>query len=96
MGDRTSSLAEVQTDSSVPVLGGLKLSLIDAEKSKKFRLPTEITEYWFQMLSLNHKLRNPGFQSGDVIIQIEDIEIKTFANIDAALKNIKKNIKEFM
>ena len=43
LGDRTSSLAEVQTDSSIPVLGGLKLSTIDAENQKKFRLPSEIT-----------------------------------------------------
>ena len=93
LGDRTSSLAEVQTDSSVPVLGGLKLSLIDAENQKKFRLPTEITGILISDVEPKSQAEESGFQSGDVIIQIEDIEIKTFANIDAALKKYKEKYK---
>jgi serine protease Do len=93
LGDRTSSLAEIQTDSSVPVLGGLKLSSIDAENQKKFRLPSEITGILISDVEPKSQAEKSGFQSGDVIIQIEDIEIKTFANIDVALKKYNENYK---
>jgi serine protease Do len=93
LGDRTSSLAEVQTDSSIPVLGGLKLSVIDAENQKKFRLPSEISGILISDVEPKSQAEKSGFQSGDVIIQIEDIEIKTFANIDAALKKYNNKYK---
>ena len=93
LGDRTSSLAEVQTDSSIPVLGGLKLSTIDAENQKKFRLPSEITGILISDVEPKSQAEKSGFQSGDVIIQIEDVEIKTFANIDVALKKYNDKYK---
>jgi serine protease Do len=93
LGDRTSSLAEVQTDSSIPVLGGLKLSTIDAENQKKFRLPSEITGVLISDVEPKSQAEKSGFQSGDVIIQIEDVEIKTFANIDVALKKYNDKYK---
>ena len=93
LGDRTSSLAEVQTDSSIPVLGGLKLSTIDAENQKKFRLPSEITGILISDVEPKSQAEKSGFQSGDVIIQIEDIEIKNFANVEAALKKYNNKYK---
>jgi serine protease Do len=93
LSDRTSSLAEIQTDSSVPVLGGLKLSAIDAENQKKFRLPNEITGILISDVEPKSQAEKSGFQSGDVIIQIEDLEIKNFANIDVALKKYNDKYK---
>jgi serine protease Do len=93
LGDRTSSLAEVQTDSSISVLGGLKLSLIDAENQKQFRLPGETNGILISDVEPKSEAEKAGFQAGDVIIQIEDIEIKTFSNIDAALKKFNNKYK---
>ena len=47
------------------------------------------------MLSQNQKQKKLGFQTGD-IIQIEDVEIKNFTNVETALKDIITNTKEFM
>jgi serine protease Do len=93
LGDRTSSLAEVQVDSSITVLGGLKLSAIDAETQKQFRLPSEIGGILISDVEPKSKAEKSGFQAGDVIIQIEDIEIKSFANIEAALKKYNNKYK---
>jgi len=42
------------------------------------------------------KAEKSGFLAGDIIVQIEDIEIKNFSNIETALKKYNENIKEFM
>lgn len=42
------------------------------------------------------KAEKVGFQPGDIIVQIEDVEIKNFTNVEAALRNIITNTKEFM
>ena len=91
--DRTSSLAEIPVDSSIAVLGGLKLSTIDAETQKQFRLPGEIIGILISDVEPKSKAEKSGFQAGDVIIQIEDIEIKNFANVEAALKKYNNKYK---
>jgi serine protease Do len=93
LGDRTSSLAEVQTDSSVSVLGGLKLTIIDAENQKQFRLSGEMSGVLISDVEPKSKAEKSGFQAGDIIVQIEDIEIKNFANIDSALKKYNNKYK---
>jgi serine protease Do len=93
LGDRTSSLAEIPVDSSITVLGGLKLSTIDAENQKQFRLPSEISGILISDVEPKSKAEKSGFQAGDVIIQIEEIEIKNFANIEAALKKYNNKYK---
>ena len=93
LGDRTSSLAEIPVDSSIAVLGGLKLSTKDAETQKQFRLPGEIIGILISDVEPKSKAEKSGFQAGDVIIQIEDIEIKNFANVEAALKKYNNKYK---
>ena len=93
LGDRTSSLAEIPVDSSITVLGGLKLSTIDAENQKQFRLPSEINGILISDVEPKSKAEKSGFQAGDVIIQIEEIEIKNFANIEVALKKYNNKYK---
>ena len=41
------------------------------------------------------KAERSGFLAGDIIIQIEDVEIKNYSNIETALKDIIININEF-
>lgn len=93
LGDRTSSLAEVQADNSILVLGGLKLTNIDSDTQKQFRLPTEISGLLISDVEPKSKAEKAGFQAGDVIVQIEDIEIKNFDNIQSALKKYNNKYK---
>uniref|UniRef100_UPI00404707E0 Do family serine endopeptidase n=1 Tax=Aliarcobacter sp. TaxID=2321116 RepID=UPI00404707E0 len=92
LGDRTTSLAQVQTTNSL-FLGGLKLSVIDNETQAQFRLPVEISGILISDVEPKSKAEKSGFQAGDVIIQIEDIEIKNFANIESALKKYNNKYK---
>ena len=94
LSDRTASLAEIPVDSStILVLGGLKLSALDNETQKQFRLPSEISGILISDVEPKSKAEKAGFQAGDVIIQIEDIEIKNFTNIEAALKKYTNKYK---
>ena len=92
LGDRTSSL-DTPIGNNISVLGGLKLSNIDAETQKQFRLPSEISGILISDVEPKSKAEKSGFQAGDVIIQIEDIEVKNFANIETALKRYNDKYK---
>lgn len=92
LGDRTSSLAETATDNGV-FLGGLKLSVIDAQVQKQYRLSSDVAGILISDVEPKSKAEKVGFQAGDVIIQIEDVEIKNFANIETALKKYNNKYK---
>lgn len=92
LGDRTSSLAETATDNGV-FLGGLKLSVIDAQVQKQYRLSSDVAGILISDVEPKSKAEKAGFQAGDVIIQIEDVEIKNFANIETALKKYNNKYK---
>lgn len=94
LSDRTSSLAETPGDNStIVVLGGLKLSALDSETQKQFRLPSEINGILISDVEPKSKAEKAGFQAGDIIIQIEDVEIKNFTNIEVALKKYTNKYK---
>ncbi len=83
LGNRD-SLVHVQSNNG-RVLGGLKLSAIDVNMQKQFRLAPDANGILISDVAPKSKAEKTGFQSGDIIIQIEDIEIKNFANIETAL-----------
>lgn len=83
LGNRD-SLVHVQSNNG-RVLGGLKLSAIDVSMQKQFRLAPDANGILISDVAPKSKAEKTGFQSGDIIIQIEDIEIKNFANIETAL-----------
>jgi len=91
LGDRT-SLVQIQSDNNT-FLGGLKLSQIDAETQKQFRLSSDTTGILISDVEPKSKAEKVGFQAGDVIIQIEDVEIKNFTNIETALKRYNNKYK---
>jgi serine protease Do len=91
LGDRT-SLVQIQSDNNT-FLGGLKLSQIDAETQKQFRLSSDSTGILISDVEPKSKAEKVGFQAGDVIIQIEDVEIKNFTNIETALKRYNNKYK---
>lgn len=91
LGDRT-GISKLQ-DNNGKVLGGLKLSVIDAKTQKQFRLPSMIKGVLISEVEPKSKAEKAGFQAGDVIVQIEDTEIKNFANVESSLKRYKNKLK---
>ena len=90
LGDR-STLAEVQSD-NFTFLGGLKLSAIDVNNQKQYRL-TQDSGVFISDVEPKSKAEKVGFQPGDIIVQIEDVEIKNFTNVEAALKRYNNKYK---
>lgn len=86
LADRT-TLAEVTNGS---VLGGIKLAQIDETISQKFRLPRNYEGVMIKDVEPKSSAEKVGFQAGDVIVQIEDIEIKKLGDVQIAIKKYDK------
>ena len=67
--------------------------MIDNEVQKRFRLSSDVTGILISDVEVKSKAEKAGFQAGDIIIQIEDVEIKNFANIETALKKYDNKFK---
>lgn len=93
LADRTSLLDTSNPVNNTIFLGGLKLSAIDNETKKQFRLSSDINGVLISDVEVKSKAEKAGFQAGDVIIQIEDIEIKNFTNVELALKKYNDKYK---
>lgn len=91
LGNRD-SLVHVQSGNG-KVLGGLKLAAIDNNIKKQFRLAIDASGILISDVEPKSKAEKTGFQPGDIIIQIEDIEIKNFSNVEQALSKYKNNHK---
>jgi serine protease Do len=91
LGDRT-TLIGVQSESN-NLLGGLKLNNITNETIKRYRLSPDATGVLVTDVEPKSKAEKSGFLAGDIIVQIEDIEIKNFSNIETALKKYNEKHK---
>lgn len=89
LGDRSS----MSTVANSTVLGGLKLTQINDKIIQQFRLPKNFEGVMVQDVEPKSNAEKVGFQSGDVIIQIEDIEIKKLTDVQKAIKKYEKNQK---
>jgi len=74
-------------------LGGLQLSEINADMIKRFRLSSNSEGVLIIGVEPGSKAEKVGFQPGDVIIQIEEIEIKSFGDIQQAVRKYNKKDK---
>ncbi|XPV68925.1 MAG: Do family serine endopeptidase [Halarcobacter sp.] len=74
-------------------LGGLLLSELDANMIQRFRLSSNSTGVLVTGVEPNSQAEKVGFQAGDVIIQIEDIEIKSFADVQQAIRKYNNKNK---
>ena len=92
LADR-SIISGVQPDSDHTILNGLKISPINAEMIKKYRLPLESMGILITDVEPKSKAERSGFLAGDIIIQIEDVEIKNYSNIETALKRYNNQHK---
>ncbi|MFA6789386.1 MAG: Do family serine endopeptidase [Arcobacteraceae bacterium] len=90
LADRT-TLAEVVTPKSV--LGGLKLIQIDETISQQFRLSRNYDGVMIKDVEPKSMAERVGFQAGDVIIQIEDVEIKKLSDVQTTIKKYENASK---
>ncbi len=74
-------------------LGGLQLTDINANMIKRFRLSSNVQGVLIVGVEPNSRAEKVGFQPGDVIIQIEDIEIKSFPDMQQAIRKYNKKDK---
>lgn len=74
-------------------LGGLLLSDLNSKFIKRFRLSSNVSGVLITGVEPDSQAEKVGFQPGDVIIQIEDIEIKNFADMQQAIRKYNKKDK---
>jgi serine protease Do len=86
LGDRSTLITANQTT----VLGGLKLAQIDDTIIQQYRLPRNFDGVMIKDVEPKSVAEKVGFQAGDVIIQIEDVEIKKLSDVQSALKKYEK------
>jgi len=68
------------------ILGGLQLADLDNNIIDQFRLPRNIVGVLVTNVKPKSQAEKVGFQAGDVIIQIEDIEVTRFPDIQEAIR----------
>ena len=74
-------------------LGGLLLSEVNANMIKRFRLSSTTRGVLITAVEPDSEAEKVGFQPGDVIIQIEDVEIVSFADMQQAIRKYNKQNK---
>ncbi len=75
------------------ILGGLNLSELNDQLIKRYRLPRNVSGVLVMDVEPNSKAEKVGFQAGDVIIQIEEIEIKRFPDMQQAIRKYNNQYK---
>ncbi|WP_121628106.1 Do family serine endopeptidase [Poseidonibacter antarcticus] len=91
LGNRT-TLVQIQANNG-RVLSGLKVTTIDTNTQKQFRLAPDTKGVLISDVEPKSRAEKVGFQPGDIIIQIEDIEINNFQNLEASLTKYKNKHK---
>lgn len=75
------------------ILGGLQLSDLDNNIIDRFRLPRNIVGVLVTDVKAKSDAEKVGFQAGDVIIQIEDVAIARFPDVQEALRKYNNKYK---
>lgn len=71
------------------ILSGLEIKEINKKTIKTYNLPENLIGVLITKVKTKSKASKVGFHTGDVIIQIEDIEIKNIQNTKHAIKKYK-------
>jgi len=72
---------------------GLSLAQITRENAQKFRIPSNIRGVLVTDVKPSSKAEKLGFQPGDVIIQVEGMEIETVEDLNTAINKYRKGAK---
>ena len=73
--------------------GGLELSELNSQMIQRFRLSSNVKGVLIAGVEPGSTAEKEGFQPGDVIIQIEDIQVKNFGDIQQAIRKYNKATK---
>ena len=74
-------------------LGGLLLSELNSNVIKRFRLSSNSKGVLVVNVEPDSDAEKVGFEPGDVIIQIEEIEVKSFPDMQQAIRKYNKKLK---
>jgi serine protease Do len=88
-----SSRDEIDSIGIKGVLGDLKLSDLDRQSRELYKIPYGIWGVLIGDVGIGSKAEKLGFQSGDVIIQVENIAIRSMKSLKKALKAYKNRPK---
>lgn len=91
LGNRN-TLAQIESNNG-RILGGLRVANIDPNMQKQFRLAHDSKGILITDVEPKSKAEKVGFQAGDILLQIEDVEIRNYATIESALKKYKNTHK---
>jgi len=72
---------------------GLSLAQITRENAQRFRIPSNIRGVLVTDVKPSSKAEKLGFQPGDVIVQVEGMEIETLEDLSAATNKYRKGAK---
>ncbi|AXH10820.1 serine protease [Malaciobacter halophilus] len=83
----------VSTANNGKFLGGLRLAELDTNMMAKFRINRNIKGVLITEVEPKSRAEKVGFQPGDVIVQIEDMEIESFVNMQQAIRKYNNQHK---
>lgn len=75
------------------ILGGLSLSELSEKLIKNYRLPRNISGVLVVDVEPNSQAEKVGFQAGDVIVQMEEVLIKRFPDMQQAIRKYNNQFK---
>ena len=83
LGSRSS---EISLEAGKAVLGGIYLNELDKQNRYRYRIPPSVHGVLVTDVEPNSSAEKAGIQAGDVIVQIEDIEVKSMSDIEKAIR----------
>ena len=89
LANRTTQIASAKNSS----LKGLSLSNITNELRYEYRIPSDLKGVLIKDVKPNSKAEEVGLQAGDVIIQIEDSNIKDIKDVKRVFSKYKDKPK---
>jgi len=88
-----SKIGNVHISKADEVLGGLYLSDINKQNQHRYRLRSDVKGVLITNVEPKSKAEIAGFQAGDVIIAIEEVDIDSMEDVENILKKYSKQIK---
>ena len=82
-----------QLSVNIPILNGLYVSELNNINKDKFRINKELKGILINDIVSQSRAEKIGFENGDVIVQIEDIETTNLQNLQKALKQYNNKQK---
>ncbi len=82
----SSRTSQITLSKDKGVLGGVYLSDLNSQNRYQYRIPSNVQGVLVTDVKPNSSAEKAGIQAGDIIVQIEDMEIKNLDDIKRALK----------